>query len=307
MAQQLLDGTEVGPCVQQVRGEGVAQGVGRNFSGDGGSLQRLVEKAPHAAHVQPGAPEVEKDRLLAHARARLQSAPAAQVLPHGLYCLGAHRHHALLPSFPPDPHHPLAQIQVIEIQRREFGDAHPGGVEQLQDGPVPGSQGRGVIGHLQQMAHLDHAEQPREPVLLLGGGHAQGGIRGNLSVALEIPEEGAQGRQLARRRRALHLAAVELPQERAYRQTVHLARVDSALRSHLLLQKGGELPQVGGVGTNGLGRAVLVELQVSQIGSDRWFQRCLGARQRGEEVAQMDLTEMVPSHLDAGHVRGQCR
>ena len=53
MAEQLLDGTEIGACVEQMRGEGVAQRVDR----EAGVLVDLVEESRdellHHAHADP--------------------------------------------------------------------------------------------------------------------------------------------------------------------------------------------------------------------------------------------------------------
>jgi hypothetical protein len=61
---------------------------------------------------------------------------------------------------------------------------------------------------------------------------------------------------------------MQLGEEGADGEPVHLTEIGSARPPDLPLEKGGELAQVRSVGTDRLGRAVLVQLQVPQIGAN---------------------------------------
>src|SRR6266850_3462313 len=52
VAEQLLDGAQVRPGVEEVRGEGMTQGVGRNFPLDGAGPDVPVHDPPHAPRVE---------------------------------------------------------------------------------------------------------------------------------------------------------------------------------------------------------------------------------------------------------------
>ena len=64
VTEQLLDHTDVGASGQQVRGEGVAQDVGRNVptaTGQAGAIGGLLERAPGGLARQRPAQSVEED------------------------------------------------------------------------------------------------------------------------------------------------------------------------------------------------------------------------------------------------------
>ena len=58
MTQQLLHRTQVGPTVEQMGGERVAERVRV-----GGIARSTVEDAPHVAGREPATPPVEKGRI----------------------------------------------------------------------------------------------------------------------------------------------------------------------------------------------------------------------------------------------------
>ncbi len=89
VAQQLLDHTEVGPAIEQVRGEGVAQGVRAHPPDDASRAGRASHDRVHRAHPEPTAARVREhgtgvlpapaepglERLRGLGRRRARSAP----------------------------------------------------------------------------------------------------------------------------------------------------------------------------------------------------------------------------------------
>ena len=51
-------------------------------------------------------------------------------------------------------HAVVLQVDVLQVQRHEFGHAHAGGVEELQHGPIADRRGGGVVELRQQPVDL---------------------------------------------------------------------------------------------------------------------------------------------------------
>ena len=143
VAQQFLDDPDVGPAVQQVRGERVPQrvrryvGSGVQPGADGGGVQ-------HAPGTLPGQPAAS--RVQEHGRAdrpalgrRRESRPGAhQVRLEGAHRVAAHRDHPLLAALAGQPHdRVLIQPEFVDVKPGRLRDPGPGPVEELQQRPVP--------------------------------------------------------------------------------------------------------------------------------------------------------------------------
>ena len=162
MSEHLLDDTHVRPSRQQMRGEGVAQGVGGDAPlisavrpDEPGPFGGLLEDRPGALPAQGPAQGVEED--LRHSPALLsqdRSAPH-QVGVQRLPGVGPHGDHALLASLAEQPQQPGVGVEVVDDEPHRLGDAGAGGVENLQQRSVAQAH-RGVVdaGGLQEDADL---------------------------------------------------------------------------------------------------------------------------------------------------------
>ena len=78
VAEQLLDGAQVGAGAEQVGGEAVAQRVRADLAGDAAGQRVGVDEARHRAHRQPAAAPVQEHRAGRRAAARAQLGDGAR-------------------------------------------------------------------------------------------------------------------------------------------------------------------------------------------------------------------------------------
>ncbi len=131
VAEEFLDGAQVGAAIEQVGGEGVAQGVRGDVLEDAGLQQPRFEVALDAARRQPAAAMIDKERLLVAGlcRAPRDSAPSAS---RALPPTGTIRSLRPLPSTRTSA---LAQIDAADIQPGQLADAQTAGIEQSRGSP----------------------------------------------------------------------------------------------------------------------------------------------------------------------------
>ena len=88
-------------------------------------------------------------------------------LPPFLNCANgrlADRHSALLAALAQHPDRPTTKIEIIHVQPAELAHTHPGGVEELEKGPIPEGQCRGILLR-SRLWHRKIVEQSRRLVL----------------------------------------------------------------------------------------------------------------------------------------------
>ena len=162
MSEHLLDDTHVRPSRQQMRGEGVAQGVGGDAPLVGtvrpdepGPFSGLLQDGPGALPTQGPAQGVEEN--LWHSTALLgQDRPTShQVGVQRLPGVGPHGDHAFLASLAEKPQQLGVGVKVVDDEPHRLGDAGAGGVEDLQQRSVAQAH-RGVVNAccLQEAADL---------------------------------------------------------------------------------------------------------------------------------------------------------
>ena len=214
MAEQLLDRPQVGAPVEEVSGEGVAQGVRRGPGGAGDEAQAL-QAALHRARAEPAAARRQEERAsVLRAAARVaQEWAQGQVGVQGEHGLAAQRHHALLATLAVAYAHQGravdAAVDVGEIEAAALRHAQAGAVEHLEHGAVPGGD-LGVAEHVLvvrvRRRRLDQAEgvvdreRARQGPPPSRRAHQRGRVVGGLAPLHQEAEERAQARQLARHR-----------------------------------------------------------------------------------------------------------
>ncbi len=141
----------------------------------------VLDHQPGALAGQAPAPAVEEHRLgvaPAGPAGGDQRRPAARAQPGGQRGRGVapEGNDALLRPLAERPHQPRLQVDVAQPQADQLGDAHPGAVQHLEDGPVaPG--GRLVAHHGgQQGLHLRLAQRLGQPRRHPGGGDLRPGV-----------------------------------------------------------------------------------------------------------------------------------
>ena len=123
MAEELLDRTQVGAALEEVRGERVPEAM------------RVGERAAERRRIQPPAAGREEQRVLRAAREL--RARVAEVAGEPVRRLLAERHRPLLAALAADVHLLLLEVDVGEIQADGLGAAEAGGVDELDERAVP--------------------------------------------------------------------------------------------------------------------------------------------------------------------------
>jgi len=153
VAKQHLHHPQIGAVVEQMGGEGVAQGVRREVFADarlqGVTLDELPERlARHAVAAASGEEEV------AQAPAQQVLAWPMKVIPQPVQRFRPKGHQALLPSLPCYPHDALDQARLLWCEPHQLRHPQPGRVEHLQHGAISVTARVFRIRGLQQGFHL---------------------------------------------------------------------------------------------------------------------------------------------------------
>ena len=191
MAQHGLDGAQVRPVLQQVGGEGVAQGVGCDVLLDPRLLLVELDELPEALAAHALSVHVHKQGGLLRGLHQL-GAHLMQVLVQGPHGGGVQGDDPLLP-LADAPEHSGGQVQVVHVQGNELADPDAGGVQQLQHGPVPAALQIGAVGLLQKQLHLFAGEDLGQLALHLGGHHPLGRVVVHDPQGDEAAVEGLDG------------------------------------------------------------------------------------------------------------------
>jgi hypothetical protein len=138
MAEKLLDRTQIGTAVEQVRGRGVPQPVRSEIRCASG-LRLLMNDSPDGSDVDPTAPGAEQQGRSAACGPQHATRFAEPTIKR-LAGRCAERDRALLGSFAEDPYQPTGLVDVIEVESYQLGHPDAGGVEHLDDQGVTDGQ-----------------------------------------------------------------------------------------------------------------------------------------------------------------------
>ena len=156
MAEEFLDGTEVGAIGEEMRGEGVAEGVRVEVPVYVDQADIFFDDAAYGALCEAAARVVEEDgfgvRRVAVAAAgagglEQQLFAERPVFFEGFLGFGAVGDDAFLVAFAADAQDAFFLIHVSEVEAGEFADADAGGVEEFEEGAVTAKE-EAFIGRL---------------------------------------------------------------------------------------------------------------------------------------------------------------
>ena len=150
--QHHLEGPQVRPVLEQVRGEGVPDHVGREARADPGLAPVARDQLPEALprHRRPASREKEVGRAPA-----VERGPTDLEVPHeparGRL---AERHEALLAALARDPENAVVHVHAVAGQTHDLRNAKPRSVEELEHRPIPQAEGTLRVGRLQERLDL---------------------------------------------------------------------------------------------------------------------------------------------------------
>src|SRR6266542_6246045 len=206
VAEELLDGAEIGAGVEEMGGESVAERV----RGESGAFVNQVQKGHHRvldrAHGHPLAAVAEKKRSAVGAGPdRAEQLVALRFVvaqrERGVIAEGGD---ALLPPLAADFHLLGEEVDVGAVDSAQFGEAHPGRVEELEDRRVS-DVGEFTFAcarsrNLTEEIHLRTVEVAGEILLELRRRDGPRGVGVYLLVAMQKPIKAADRAQSSRHR-----------------------------------------------------------------------------------------------------------
>src|SRR5262245_2357526 len=204
VAEQLLDGAQVGAGPEQVRGEGVAERVRRRARrrAGGGDVARhqpvdaawreapagAIAEHSAAGYAEPGG---RARRAIALERAERRT---------------SHRHDPFLAPLAEDAHRTALDVEAFPVESGELRHPQPGRVEQLEDGAMAPRAQRSVPRHAEEPVDVVEAQmRGQRPAHFRRRDTGGGIVRDSLRAGAEA-EEAAYGGQLARDRAPLGVA-----------------------------------------------------------------------------------------------------
>ncbi|SVJ78689.1 Uncharacterised protein [Klebsiella pneumoniae] len=195
--------------VEQVGGEGVAQGVRRNRRADRRHLRVMLDAMPeglagHLFAAQAG------EQHVAGPPAEQVAAGLAQVAFEPADGFLAERHQALLAALAEHLDHALAQVDLLQGQADQFADPQAAGIQHFEHGAIAQAQRVVDFRRRQQCLDVRFGEGFRQRLAQLRQVHLQGGILGDQAVAQAIAIEATQAGEEARGRAGL-VALLQAP------------------------------------------------------------------------------------------------
>ena len=157
-----LYGTEVGTALEEVGGEGVAQGVGGDGAGDAGTGGQHLYGVEHgdAREVLAAAEREEEVVVLARFGGDVATVVEPELqLAHGT---GRHGHETLFGAFAYDVEEGVGGVDVGEGEVAEFADAQTAAVKKLDDGAVAVACGFGEVDGGLECVDLGYGEHGGE-------------------------------------------------------------------------------------------------------------------------------------------------
>ena len=205
MAQHFLHRPEIRAGIEQVGGEGVAEGMDPQ-SVRAYQVEGPMHQALHAPGRQPPAPPAHEDRPAVGARANRKRLAHQKIAAERPDRPRTHRHDPLLPSLAAHLHLVRQQVHRIERKAAQFGEADAGRVEELDDRKV--AERREVVPRRarlergEQLVHLPALQVARQP--LRNPRHPRGARHRRIHAVMQLQEpveaphrgESARGRSL---------------------------------------------------------------------------------------------------------------
>ena len=140
VTEQLLDDPEVGAAVQEVRGEGVAQGMRRHTLREARSRAEAVETVTQAADAERLAVVVQEQldgrRVVGVTALEEDRSPVLEVVAKGPPRWCAEEAEPLLAALAEHADLATPEVECAEIGGRQLTDPEPGRVRGLDDRPV---------------------------------------------------------------------------------------------------------------------------------------------------------------------------
>ncbi|MNF88826.1 hypothetical protein D3C84_713290 [compost metagenome] len=177
--------------VEQVGGEGVAQGVWRQGLGDAGHLGLVLDPVPEGLAGHLLAAQAGEEHVAGLAAEEKGSRFALVTLDPGDGFL-AQGHQALLAALAEHLEHALAQVDLFQGQADQFGDAQAAGVEHFEHGAVAQADGVFQVGGFQQGFDIRLGQRLGQRPPQLRQVHLQGGVFGYQVLAQQEAVEAAQ-------------------------------------------------------------------------------------------------------------------
>src|SRR5678816_3741363 len=167
VAEQFLDRAQVGTALEQMRREGVPQRVRADPEPRTAQTDVAGHQPLHASARQAGTPEVNEQRVTLCLRALRalrvlrvlrgsqlaeQRIPVFQPPRERLLRRVVEWNNPLLRALPHHPHHPGAQVDVLNVEADKLAQAQAGRVEQLEDRAVAAAERIAGVWSRQQSA-----------------------------------------------------------------------------------------------------------------------------------------------------------
>src|SRR6478735_7438028 len=149
MSEHLLDRTQVGASLEQVRRERVAQEVGVDpLRLEAGLVGQPPQDEEDAGPGERPAVRVEEQLLPV---APVEMGPAArEVATEGVRCLPPDRYDSFLAAFAEGADEPVLEINGLLVEPDRLADAQPGAVEELGERAVAQVSRRGAGGRVEE-------------------------------------------------------------------------------------------------------------------------------------------------------------
>lgn len=159
VAKKLLDNTQVGPTLKEMRRKGMAECVGRDVLGNAGKPRIFFDHLPHELPRQPLSVPAQEEMI----RLGLQlGTDPAQISLASRDRDAPYRHKPLLIALPATLDELIIQIYVIHRELRELGDPHPGGIKTLQKRQIANPPGFFYVRNFEKRVHLLRGQKVRQ-------------------------------------------------------------------------------------------------------------------------------------------------
>ena len=273
MPHHLLHRAQICTRVEQVRGEGVAQGMG----GESGAFVHLREPADdrvlHAFGTQPRAALTEKARgaIGSHPDLLHERVAHALVLPQRTLRVITDRDDPFFAPLATHLHLPGEQVEIRTIDAAQLAEAKPGGIEELEHrevadvGILPLTGARG--GGLEECLDLRAVQMPGKMLLRLWRPHGARRIGFDLVVAVQECVEGPHGGEGAADAPLPQSLPRQVCEERAHGEPVDLSPIP-VVSAQIRSQEGAELLEVAPVRRRRVGRQSALDGDVVEVAAD---------------------------------------
>jgi len=255
VAQQFLNGPEVGPSLEEMGRKGVAEGVGRDPLGQGQIPDATSNQFPDGPICQSPTAGAEEEGVRAARPRRAER----QVLLESVSRGSSEGNDAFFSPFAQHPYRAPDEVHLGQVQPDELRTSNARGVEQLED-RTAADAGLAAAVDLHDSGHERLLESRRDSPLGPRGEESAGGVPLERSFPAQIPKERPEGGELSRSGDLAQAGPVKVREEGANQEVVY---VPGRRRSAQLGGREGlELPDVRGVGPPRVNRGVSLHLEV---------------------------------------------